>query len=100
MRRDEAKLEEACKRLVKLEGGIYRKLDKGGGVGFPDAAIWLRNSRHILVEYKTKKGRVSDRQMMNHSRFRNLGFTVWVVVSEGHFKNILYSDVRLERGDV
>lgn len=46
--------------------------------GFPDLTVWLPNGRVVLIEMKSKTGRLSEDQKVVHGHLRSLGHIVMV----------------------
>ncbi|WP_288405690.1 VRR-NUC domain-containing protein [uncultured Deinococcus sp.] len=69
--------------VVETDRASLGRSRKRGGVevGFPDL-LALRGDRFVLIELKTKDGRVSEEQAALHARFRALGIAVHTCRSE------------------
>lgn len=56
---------------------VVKACNMGHCKGFPDVQIFMPNGM-VFIEFKTKKGKVSEKQKECHQRLTTLGYTVHV----------------------
>lgn len=84
----ESALEARCVKLLKAEGGWLLKLQ--GVTGIPDR-IALLDGRVAFVEFKTRRGRLSDAQRLAAIDLSRMGFQVFTVRDETGFRSVMYA---------
>lgn len=75
---EESKLEVHCASYGKKRGWITFKLLSTLYVGLPDR-VFIKNGTLIFVEFKSKKGALSSKQLHTHQRLIKQGMTVLLI---------------------
>lgn len=74
----EKEIEKILVDEVKKLGGRAYKWVSPGNDGVPDRIVFFPDGRHVLVELKTEKGRLSRLQESQIQKLRSLGQPVYV----------------------
>ncbi len=77
----ERDIENYLRDEVASLGGVALKFTSPGYVGVPDRMVLLPGGKVFFVELKAPHGRLTERQIRTHAKFRELGFTVAVCYS-------------------
>ena len=77
----EKDLQNACIKLVRLNGGYARKMEATNHRGFPDCLFITAGGRLMFVEFKTPKGvgKLSGNQVSEIALLRKHGAEVYVI---------------------
>lgn len=81
----EADLEDVFRRAVRAAGGMAVKLTPPPA-GIPDRLVLWPGARLYFVELKTKTGRLSVVQRVQHRQLAALGFDVVVLYGAGQIR--------------
>lgn len=76
----EAHIEDKTTEFARGNGWLVRKVAWIGRTGAPDR-LFLRDGRHVWVEFKRKGGTATLRQKREHKRMRQHGAEVYVINS-------------------
>jgi hypothetical protein len=77
----EAEHEKRFKQAAEERGCLTRKFVSPGHRGVPDQLVFCPGGRLLLVEMKTRGGRLGSWQMRELERYTRLGFTTAVAYS-------------------
>ena len=87
----EARLEQACKKIVTAKGGLYWKFVSPSFTGVPDRICLFPAGKIVFVEWK-RPGRlngVSEKQKTAAKLLRQRGFNVLVVDDADVFRRCI-----------
>lgn len=76
----ERDIEKKLIRPIRELGGLCLKFETPGYTGVPDRIILLPGGRVVFVETKQPGKKERPRQLLVHSVFRKLGFTVYSTI--------------------
>jgi hypothetical protein len=84
----ERALEAACRGYARQRGCFSCKLWPTMA-GLPDRLFFCPGGRLLIVEFKTRRGRLSPAQRSLHLKFAAVGWTVYVIRTLAEFKTLL-----------
>lgn len=84
----ESSIEKSFCNKAKKDGWLVFKLSNVGN-GMPDR-LFLKFDKIIFIEFKTKKGILSDVQKVVHEELRSKRFVVHTVNASNMYENIMY----------
>ena len=85
----ESYIERNCREITRAQGGQLLKLSPTGQTGIPDRLLLLPGGRVAFVEFKDRRGRLSELQRWWLHLLAGLGFPVYTCRSSARFREIL-----------
>jgi VRR-NUC domain len=86
---NESLIERNCREIARVHGGQLLKLSPTGQAGIPDRLLLLPGGRVAFVEFKNRKGRLSELQRWWLQVLSRLGFPAYTCRSSARFREIL-----------
>ena len=95
----EGSLQRYFKSACTKEGILWRKIKFEGQRGCPDLLIAYKG-KIVLIELKSpnKKGRLSEIQIRQIKKFKDVGITVHVVDNKDQIDNVIREIVKTRTG--
>lgn len=75
----EKEIEKQIVEYVNTQGGLCLKLRVDGGNGFPDRTVIMKGFPAFSLEFKTPKGKPSDKQLHFHKLLWDRGYSSFIV---------------------